>query len=148
MAKNGCIECGAPAKGRYCAMHYGRLKRYGSLTEVHRGSRMASRDCLRGHSRTPENTYYRQNGVRDCRDCRADSRARYLERKRTSSPPLNSRLGCIHGHDERFMKRNTYGARICTECRRLYQRRGRAPAATPTIDPKLRGHGWNRRKAS
>lgn len=39
--------------------------------------------CANGHEYTPENTYIRPNGQRDCRICNADRQRRWRERQRS-----------------------------------------------------------------
>jgi hypothetical protein len=50
------------------------------ITTSRRKSYLMNRDekCRNGHTRTEENTYYRKNGKRECRDCKRDTnRASY-----------------------------------------------------------------------
>lgn len=41
--------------------------------------------CRNGHPRTPENTYIRPDGVRECRICQSAARARYRARRRQAA---------------------------------------------------------------
>lgn len=46
--------------------------------ENNRRAGAAKTHCSQGHAYTPKNTYYRQNGARDCRACNRDrANARY-----------------------------------------------------------------------
>jgi len=122
-----------------CPMHKNRLRRYGDVNVVHQGSRLPATHCRHGHEYTPENSYVRPQGWKECLTCRHESAA---------GRRVGRHIGCIHGHPESAMILNTYGARICKMCRTEYAARvkaGLVTAVTPLIDPALRGHGWNRR---
>jgi len=54
------------------------------------GSRRADTHCKFGHEYTPENTYLRKNGVRDCRECTRNYMSSYRSRKRVHDDKVYS----------------------------------------------------------
>lgn len=45
------------------------------------GIRALQTSCQNGHEFTPENTYVKPNGTRNCRTCKREAQARYMENK-------------------------------------------------------------------
>jgi hypothetical protein len=89
--------------------------------------------CDHGHAFTPENTYIRANGNRDCRECRNVRSQRHKERKRGGPPRFNIyKTSCPAGHP--YSVENTYiwinekggkerRCRICQGCANRASRR-------------------------
>lgn len=84
--------------------------------------------CKRGHEFTPENTYLKPDGRRECRTCLQTYRQERTAREREQRPPAAPRTHCDSGHE--FTPENTYhypnGKRRCRECMREQNRRRRA----------------------
>lgn len=73
--------------------------------------------CQKGHEFTPENTYQRPNGDRQCRVCQ-----RSRKRARTAAKPPKPRpTHCSRGHE--WKPETTYvdprGINVCRTCRQL-----------------------------
>lgn len=70
--------------------------------------------CVRGHEYTPENTYIRKNGNRDCRACWDLRPSRYEVQGNSNKDKTH----CKNGHE--FTPENTYrrksGGRNCKTC--------------------------------
>ncbi len=70
--------------------------------------------CVRGHEFTPENTYPRGDGGRDCRECWKLRPSSY----RPTGSGNKDKTHCLHGHE--FTPENTYprknGGRQCRTC--------------------------------
>lgn len=75
--------------------------------------------CPKGHEYTPENTYWRTDGTRNCRTCVLAAKQAYRDAHRKPRA-----THCKRNHE--FTPENTYqasnGTRACRTCRREMQR--------------------------
>ncbi len=77
--------------------------------------------CINGHEYTPENTYVRRDGTRNCVKCHsARSKRTYRAKKLRDSGEKPGATHCIHGHEHN--QQDTYfrsdGGRDCRVCAR------------------------------
>lgn len=87
--------------------------------------RSKQRYCAQGHEYTPENTYTRPTGLRQCRICMRENSMRQGEKARERNRaagrlPTYERTHCPQGHE--YTSENTYNygtGRQCKACARV-----------------------------
>lgn len=81
--------------------------------------------CIRGHIRTPENTYIDVRGVRVCRECKSFwANEHYVKVENPRSNQNDQKTHCVRGHE--FTEENTrwkVESRTCKECSTEDQRK-------------------------
>lgn len=123
----GCHRDDDPANNRLENLYWGTQKQ--NVGDAIASGRHASAvvaaktHCPRGHEYTPENTYIRPRGHRECRTCHLeDAKAAYRRKNPDAGIAPADRTHCLRGHP--FNEENTYRApgnpnkRYCRTCLR------------------------------
>lgn len=135
VAKRVCSTCPVWESCREDAVQHHLRGVWGGTTPAERETIRRSRrvpdpanrrpNCPKGHPFTPENTYERPNGDRQCREC-----SRRRKAARAAARAKNPRVPATHcGRGHEWRPETTYqpprGSRVCKPCRSQNKQRSR-----------------------